>query len=343
MLQTCAGLELPRDPDAWPRLLAERACVAALGADCHSAVGAHATRTDSGFTLRAWAGAVGRLGVGCGRGPGGRPRGARAHGRRAHACGRCRGAADVTGTVYLVGAGPGDPGLLTVRATELLRTADVVMHDKLIPRERAGAGARGRGRRGRRQDRRRQAGAPGGDDRAPRRARAGGPQRGAAEGRRPLRLRPWRRGGAGLRGRGHAVRGRPGSHRGRRSAGLRRHPGDASWCVDAPSPSSPGTPGSRSEIDWPALAAFPGTLVFYMGVRQLPRIAAELIAGGRPGDQPAAIVERGTLPGQHVIRTTLAGLADAVAAAPRHHRGRRRRRAGAGVAGSGRLPACRLR
>jgi len=39
-------------------------------------------------------------------------------------------------------------------------------------------------------------------------------------------------------------------------------------------------------LDWPALAAFPGTLVFYMGVKALPRIAAQLIAGGRPPSEP---------------------------------------------------------
>ncbi len=58
-LQARPDVALPRDADAWPRLWAERACVAALGADCHSAVGAHAVRGEDGtLTLRAWAGAV---------------------------------------------------------------------------------------------------------------------------------------------------------------------------------------------------------------------------------------------------------------------------------------------
>ena len=52
------------------------------------------------------------------------------------------------------------------------------------------------------------------------------------------------------------------------------------------STSSTGTRETPDEphpqLDWPALAAFPGTLVFYMGVRTLPTIAKELVAGGRP-------------------------------------------------------------
>src|SRR4051794_25069205 len=71
----------------------------------------------------------------------------------------------------------------------------------------------------------------------------------------------------------------------------------------------------ETAIDWAALAAFPGTLVFYMGVRQLARIASELVASGRAADEPAAVVERGTLPGQRVVRAPLRDIADAAAAA----------------------------
>ena len=62
-------------------------------------------------------------------------------------------------------------------------------------------------------------------------------------------------------------------------------------------------------MDWPALAAFPGTLVFYMGVRALPRIASQLVAGGRSPEEPVAVVERGTLPGQRTVLSTLASVA----------------------------------
>jgi uroporphyrinogen III methyltransferase/synthase len=70
----------------------------------------------------------------------------------------------------------------------------------------------------------------------------------------------------------------------------------------------------ETQIDWPALAAFPGTLVFYMGVRQLGRIAERLVAAGRPAGQPAAIVQRGTFPDQRAVHgtlETLPGLASA--------------------------------
>jgi uroporphyrinogen III methyltransferase/synthase len=71
----------------------------------------------------------------------------------------------------------------------------------------------------------------------------------------------------------------------------------------------------ETQIDWPALARFPGTLVFYMGVRALPRIAEQLILGGRPADEPVAIVERGTLPDQRTVAGTLETIAELAAAA----------------------------
>ena len=87
-----------------------------------------------------------------------------------------------------------------------------------------------------------------------------------------------------------------------------------------------------SALDWPALAAFPGTLVFYMGVRALPRIAEQLIAGGREPDEPVAVVEQGTLPRQRTLTATLATVAEQ-AAGRRHPRARdHARRSGRGAA-----------
>lgn len=75
----------------------------------------------------------------------------------------------------------------------------------------------------------------------------------------------------------------------------------------------PRRPDSR--LAWPALAAFPGTLVFYMGVRALPDIARRLVEGGRPDSEPAAVVQSGTLPSQRVVTGTLADIADRAAEA----------------------------
>jgi uroporphyrinogen III methyltransferase/synthase len=72
---------------------------------------------------------------------------------------------------------------------------------------------------------------------------------------------------------------------------------------------------AESAIDWPALAAFPGTLVLYMGVKNLPRIAERLISSGRDPDEPAAAIERGTHPGQRTVIATTATLPAAVGAA----------------------------
>jgi uroporphyrinogen III methyltransferase / synthase len=68
-----------------------------------------------------------------------------------------------------------------------------------------------------------------------------------------------------------------------------------------------------SAIDWFALAAFPGTLVLYMGVGNIEGIARRLIEAGRPEDDHVAVIERGTLPGQRTITGILADIDKRVA------------------------------
>ena len=67
---------------------------------------------------------------------------------------------------------------------------------------------------------------------------------------------------------------------------------------------------AESALDWAALAAFPGTLVFYMGVRSLPRVAAALQRHGRAAAEPVAVVERGTLPDQRTVTGALDEIAE---------------------------------
>jgi uroporphyrinogen III methyltransferase/synthase len=69
----------------------------------------------------------------------------------------------------------------------------------------------------------------------------------------------------------------------------------------------------ETSLDYEALAKFPGTLVLYMGVKRLGSIAEKLIAAGRPASQPAALIERGTLPDQRTVVTTLEKLAQTAA------------------------------
>jgi uroporphyrinogen III methyltransferase / synthase len=214
-------------------------------------------------------------------------------------------------TVYLVGAGPGDPGLMTVRALELIAAADVIIHDRLIP-ERALAGARPDAER-------LYAGKEG-----------GGPsvsqeeierllvEHGAA-GRTVVRLKGgdpfvFGRGGEeaeALREAGIAFEVVPGVTAGVAApayAGIPvTHREAASAVAFVTGHEDPAKP--ESALDWGALAAFPGTVVVYMGVRRLAAIAARLMAEGRAASEPAAVVERGTLPAQRVVTGTLATIA----------------------------------
>jgi uroporphyrin-III C-methyltransferase/precorrin-2 dehydrogenase/sirohydrochlorin ferrochelatase len=69
-----------------------------------------------------------------------------------------------------------------------------------------------------------------------------------------------------------------------------------------------------SLVDWPALARLRGTLVLLMAVERLDQFAAALLAGGRPADSPATVIQEGTLLGQRVLRADLATIAERVRA-----------------------------
>jgi uroporphyrinogen III methyltransferase/synthase len=220
-------------------------------------------------------------------------------------------------SVYLVGAGPGDPGLLTARALELIAAAEVIVYDRLIPAE-ALAGARPdaeliyAGKQG------------------------GGPSMPQAE----IEALLVERGVAGktvvrLKGGDPFVFGRGGEEaEALRSAGIEFEivPGVSAGVA---APAYAGIPVTHRELasavafvtghedvdkpesalDWAALAAFPGTLVVYMGVAQLEAITERLQAAGRHGDEPAVVIERATMPAQRVVTGTLATLAAEAAAA----------------------------
>jgi uroporphyrinogen III methyltransferase / synthase len=218
----------------------------------------------------------------------------------------------VSGIVHLVGAGPGDPGLLTVRAVELIAAADVILYDRLIPPEALAharpdaeivyVGKQGEGPQFPQDDTHRL---------LLEHARAG---------RRVVRLKggdPFVFGRGGeealvLQAAGIPFEVVPGVTAGIAApayAGIPvTHRDVASGVAFVTGHEDPDKP--ESAIDWEALAAFPGTLVFYMGVRTLPRIAERLVAGGRPPSQPVAVVENGTLAGQRTLLATLTDVAD---------------------------------
>ena len=218
------------------------------------------------------------------------------------------------GVVYLVGAGPGDPGLMTARALELIGSADAIFYDRLIP---PGAldGAR--------------------EDaelvyvgKAPDRPSMSQEEIGARlveaglSGKSVVRLKGgdpfvFGRGGEegeALREAGVEFEVVPGVTAGVAAtayAGIPvTHRDDASAVAFVTGHEDPGK--EESALDWDALARFPGTLVFYMGVKRLAANAAALVEAGRGAEEPAAAVERGTMEGQRTVIATLGTLAEAV-------------------------------
>jgi uroporphyrinogen III methyltransferase/synthase len=218
----------------------------------------------------------------------------------------------VSGIVFLVGAGPGDPGLMTRRSLELIAAADSILYDRLIPPG-ALAGAR-----------------------ADAELRYVGKEPGAAAmeqeeinallvelgraGRRVVRLKggdPFVFGRGGEEAEALAAAGVsfevvPGVTSGVAApayAGIPvTHRDSASAVAFVTGHEDPEK--ETSALDWEALARFPGTLVFYMGIKNLARIAERLEAAGRSPDEPAAVVARGTLSGQRAVGGTLADIAE---------------------------------
>ncbi len=215
------------------------------------------------------------------------------------------------GRVYLVGAGPGDPGLMTVRAVELVAAADVVLYDRLIP-ESALAGARADAELV-------DVGKIGGGAQVPQEVTTALVLEHARAGRQVVRLKggdPFVFGRGGEEAQACVAAGIPFEVVPAVTSGVAApayagipvtQRGITSAVAFVTGHEDPGKP--ETLIDWPALAAFPGTLCFYMGIRTLERTCAQLVAGGRPPDEPAAVVMRGTYGDQRSVRGTLADIA----------------------------------
>jgi uroporphyrinogen III methyltransferase/synthase len=215
-------------------------------------------------------------------------------------------------TVYLVGAGPGDPGLLTVRGAEVLSRADVVVHDRLSARElldlapptaeRIDVGKSPRGRSVPQDEINRLLVEHGRAGRTVVRLKGGDPYvfaRGAEEA-----------GALAAAGVDHeVVPGITSAIAVPAYAGipvtLRYSSTSLTIVTGHEDPTKPTT-----DVDWEAVARVGGTIVILMGVAHVAEITARLIAGGLAPDTPAAAVRWGTRPDQRTVRATLGTLAD---------------------------------
>ena len=208
-------------------------------------------------------------------------------------------------TVYLVGAGPGDPGLITARGLELLRVCDVVVYDRLVAPELVEEAPRDalriahephtqdeinallvtHGRTGRRVVR-----LKGGDPFVF--GRGGEEVLALAEAGVPFEVVP----GVSALSAVPAAALIPVTHRGLSS----QVTVVSGHCA-----------GEETPPDYAALARAPGTLVFFMALRRLDAIVEGLVRGGKDPQTPAAVISRGTRPEQRVVVASLAEIAEA--------------------------------
>lgn len=226
----------------------------------------------------------------------------------------------VIGKVYLVGAGPGDPGLITVRAVECLRRAEVVFYDGLVnPLLLRYTSANAE----------RTCRVNSADGRALPQADINQHLIDAAlAGKTVVRLKG---GDPYLFGRGteeaaalveagipfEVVPGVSAALAASVYAGISlTHREMASAVALITGHEDPTKP--ESHLDYPALAEFPGTLVFYMGLHRLEAITQALLEAGKPSTTPTAVISRGTWPQQRAVTGTLATIAPLVRAAELH-------------------------
>lgn len=214
------------------------------------------------------------------------------------------------GFVYIVGAGPGPLDLMTLRALDRLKRADVVVHDRLISDEvlaEIPANAE-----------RVYVGKALGDHAVPQEGIHDLLVLHAKTGKQVVRLKggdPYVFGRGGeevqaLQAAGVAFEVVPGVTAASgcsAAAGIPlTHRDLASSCVFLPGHLADGT----AQVDWAALAKPGQTRVFYMGIQRVALIAEQLIAHGLPANTPAAIVRDGTRPGQTVLACGLSKLVE---------------------------------
>ena len=215
------------------------------------------------------------------------------------------------GWVWLCGAGPGDPGLLTLHALNALRQAEVVIYDALVQpaildwapqAEHIYAGKRGGKPSARQRDISLHLVDLAREGKRVLRLKGGDPfvfGRGGEEAQTliqhgvPVRIIPGISAGIG----GLAYAGIPVTHR------------DVNQSVTFVTghDQSGETPGT---LNWRAISQGSQVLVVYMGMKHAARIADSLLEAGRAGDEPVAVVCNATTPDQQVLETTLARLAD---------------------------------
>ncbi|WP_229360708.1 uroporphyrinogen-III C-methyltransferase [Fuerstiella marisgermanici] len=222
-----------------------------------------------------------------------------------------------TGMVYLVGAGPGDPGLLTLRGAEVLAKADLVLYDglanSLLLRLTSGVCERTARTK------------VGSDKTVPQADINDRLIAEATAGKTVVRLKggdPYIFGrgseeAAALEAAGIPFEVVPGitaaTAAGEYAGFSFTHRDIASAVAFVTGHEDPSRDASR--LDYAALAAFPGTLVFYMGLGRIRNICEQLILEGKPPDTEAAVICKASLPNQKVVTSTLSDLPEAVEAA----------------------------